>query len=217
MKKQAAMVIGLVAAVRAAAIGIVVDGSEPEAAGTKVTVAQNGSVRIWATNAISAVTLSWEANFAPTAKVLGDAWERTYGDTYWRGICEKRDMPWYFLLNVDGRTEGWGVETQPNALAMWRATTNRVELVIDVRAGGRPVELKGRTLEAVRIVRGKSAAGESAWDFGHRFCRMMCPKPKLPKKPLSKTPLPKKPPPKTNSTVGLALSPMVVWLPGVGA
>ncbi len=176
--------IGLVAAVRAAAIGIEVDGREPESAGARVSVAQNGDVRIWATNAISTVTLSWEVDFTPTAKVLGDAWERTYGDTYWRGICEKRDMPWYFLLSEGRRTEGWGVETQPNALVAWRVTTNRVELVIDVRAGGRPVELKGRTLEAVRIVRGKNAAGESAWDFGHRFCRMMCPRPRLPKEPV---------------------------------
>ena len=172
------------AAVRVAAIGIEVDGRAPEAAGAKVTVAEDGCVWVWATNAISTVTLSWEADFAPSAKVLGDAWERTYGDTYWRGICEKRDMPWYFLLSEGERTEGWGVETQPNALAVWRATTNRVELVIDVRAGGRPVELKGRTLEAVRIVRGKSAAGESAWDFGHRFCGMMCPRPRLPKEPV---------------------------------
>ena len=172
------------AAFRVFAVVIAVDEAEPEAAGAKVSIAENGDVRVWATNAISTVTLSWKADFAPTAKVLGDAWERTYGDTYWRGICEKRDMPWYFLLSEDGRTEGWGVETQPNALAMWRASTNRVELVIDVRAGGRPAELKGRTLEAVRIVRGKSAAGESAWDFGRRFCKMMCPRPRLPKEPV---------------------------------
>ena len=184
MRKVILTSVAVFAAQYAFAITACVDGMIPETAGAKVLIAENGDVRVWATNAISMVTLSWEADFAPTAKVLGDALERTYGDTYWRGISEKRDMPWYFLVNDGEQTEGWGVETQPNALAVWRATTNRVELVIDVRAGGRPVELKGRTLEAVRIVRGKSAAGESVWNFGRRFCRMMCPSPRLPKEPV---------------------------------
>lgn len=125
MRKVILTSVAVFAAQYAFAITACVDGMIPEAAGAKVSIAGDGGVRIWATNVISTVTLSWEADFAPTAKVLGDVWERTYGDTYWCGICEKRDMPWYFLLSEDGRTEGWGVETQPNALAMWRATTNR--------------------------------------------------------------------------------------------
>ena len=161
-----------------------VDGVAPEQVGARVTVGSDGRVTVSADRPISTVTLKWSVDTPASTKVLGDAWERTYGDAYWRPIGVRRAMPWYFLSVTEGACEGWGVETQPNALACWRAATNCVELVLDVRAGGQPVELNGRTLDAVRIVRAKGRAGEDTWDFGHRFCRMMCPSPRLPKEPV---------------------------------
>ena len=161
-----------------------VDGVTSEKSGAQVTVEADGRVKVSAERPISTVTLKWNVGLSASTRVLGDAWERTYGDAYWRPIGIRREMPWYFLSESGGVCEGWGVETQPNALACWRAATNGVELVLDVRAGGRPVELKGRTLDAVRIVRAKSRPGESTWDFGRRFCRMMCPHPRLPKEPI---------------------------------
>ena len=158
-----------------------VDGKDPADVGTNVRVLEDGRVTVWATNDISTVALRWNVSFGSDAQVLGDAWERMYGDAGWRKIGETRDMPWYFLTKDGAHVEGWGVATQPGALASWRVSTNCVELVLDVRAGGRPVQLKGRTLEAVKIVREKGAVGESAWEFGHRFCKLMCPHPRLPK------------------------------------
>ena len=40
---------------------------------------------------------------------------------------------------------------QPNAFASWKADGKTLSLVLDVRAGGLPVELKGRRLKAVTI------------------------------------------------------------------
>ena len=32
-------------------------------------------------------------------KILGDHWERGYGDLAWRGIEPERIMPWYMLVS----------------------------------------------------------------------------------------------------------------------
>lgn len=45
---------------------------------------------------LSEVKLTWTCDFAG-ARVLGDHWERAYGDLAWRDVAEDRAMPWYFL------------------------------------------------------------------------------------------------------------------------
>jgi alpha-galactosidase len=92
--------------------------------------------------------------------------------------------PWYFLMSADGATEGVGVEVQPNAMCCWKIEAGGMSLVLDIRAGGEAVWLGGRRLAACRIIRAKSVPGETPWLFGRRFCRMMCPSPKMPKDPV---------------------------------
>jgi alpha-galactosidase len=134
---------------------------------------------------LSSVILKWKRVWPRGAKFLNDAWERSYGDIGWRNLAEGDVFsPWYFLVSADGTTSGIGVETQPNAMACWKIAKDGFSLVLDVRAGGRPVRLGDRVLRACRVVRAGSKSGESAWQFGRRFCRLMCPKPKLPKSPV---------------------------------
>ena len=134
---------------------------------------------------LSSVTLNWTREWPCGAKVLNDAWERSYGDLQWQTLGEKTVYsPWYFLAEKDGKVQGFGVETGPGAMCCWEVSAKGVTLVLDVRAGGRPVRLNGRTLKACKIVRAESMDGETAWQFGRRFCRMMCPNPKLPKEPV---------------------------------
>ena len=117
--------------------------------------------------------------------MLNDAWERSYGDLEWQTLGKNTIYsPWYFLAEKNGTVQGFGVETGPASMCCWEVATNGVTLVLDVRAGGRPVRLNGRTLKACRIVRAESIDGETPWQFGRRFCRMMCPNPKLPKDPV---------------------------------
>ena len=142
-------------------------------------------VTVTSTGAVSFVRLKIGESLAPEMKVLNDAWERSYGDLEWQTLGEKTIYsPWYFLAEKDGKVQGFGVETGPGAMCCWEVSAKGVTLVLDVRAGGGPVRLNGRTLKACRIVRAESKAGESPWQFGRRFCRMMCPKPKLPKAPV---------------------------------
>jgi alpha-galactosidase len=134
---------------------------------------------------LSSVTLNWKKEWHSGAMFLNDAWERSYGELEWRTLAAGEIFsPWYFLTVADGQTSGVGVETQPNAMACWKIAKDGFSLVLDVRAGGRPVRLGDRVLRACRVVRAGSKSGESAWQFGRRFCRLMCPKPKLPKSPV---------------------------------
>jgi len=144
----------------------------------------NGDVWISSSDAVSFVRLSWPLPMAGM-RVLNDAWERSYGDLVWQAVTTNTvSSPWYFLAEKDGKTMGLGVETGPGAMCCWEVSEKGVTLVLDVRAGGQPVRLNGRTLNACKIVCAQSQEGESPWQFGRRFCQMMCPNPKLPKTPV---------------------------------
>ena len=45
---------------------------------------------------IKRVRLRWNAKMDDTRLIMGDAWERGYGDLEWRGFVPDRVMPWYF-------------------------------------------------------------------------------------------------------------------------
>ncbi len=118
-------------------------------------------------------------------KVLGDAWERGYGDLEWRGIVPDRFMPWYAVVSngsdavqdYQGRhTECFGVGVQPNAMCFWQHDTCGVTLWMDLRNGGEGVQLNGRTLEAATVIF-KDYWNISAFDAVCRFCKEMSPLP----------------------------------------
>ena len=88
----------------------------------------------------------------PRLRVLGDHWERGYGDLEWRGVVPERPMPWFFLTHDGRRTHGYGVRTGTNAFAHWQVDAEGVSLWLDIRCGGRGVELAGRTLEVATVV-----------------------------------------------------------------
>lgn len=57
-------------------------------------------------------------------RILGDQWERSYGNMEWRGLYPECSMPWYLLLEapaaaekqaVPGRVAGFGVMVRPHA------------------------------------------------------------------------------------------------------
>ena len=125
-------------------------------------------------------------------RVMGDAWERAYGELEWRGVSPQRFMPWYMLVsdgsdsypNHFGRlTEAFGVETLPSAICAWQYDTHGVTLWADVRCGGEGVILGGRRLEVCRILF-REYRDVSAYMAGRSFCTEMCPHPLLPDKPV---------------------------------
>ena len=62
------------------------------------------------------VRLRWNGRLDEVRLVLGDAWERGYGDLEWRGFVPDRVMPWY-VATSDGRiTHAYGVRTGASGL-----------------------------------------------------------------------------------------------------
>ena len=102
----------------------------------------------------------------------------------WHMVGKGMTVPWYVLLNDGTRTYGFGVKVQPRAMCAWRVVPGKIELLLDLRAGGQPLDLGSRTLEACEVVRCESAPDESAFSTGRRLCMMMCPRPRLPKEPI---------------------------------
>src|ERR1700744_4826836 len=51
---------------------------------------------------LNAIRLKWKHDTANGAKILGDHWERSYGDLAWKAVDAGAKNPWYVLLH-DGR------------------------------------------------------------------------------------------------------------------
>ena len=93
----------------------------------------------------------------------------------WSSVGAGRTVPWYVLLNDGKKTYGFGVKVQSRAMCAWRVEPGKVVLLLDLRAGGRPLELGDRALKACEVVRCESKPRESAFDTGRRLCALMCP------------------------------------------
>jgi alpha-galactosidase len=147
------------------------------AAGVKVdftAAAQQAVVSITApTVPFQRIQLRWKRRLAEDVLVLGDAWERSYGDLEWRPLQAERVLPWYALLHSQGRTSGMGIKTGAASFAFWQADPSGISLWLDLRNGGNGVSLGNRTLEAATIVQCKGALEESAFAVTQRLCRAM--------------------------------------------
>jgi alpha-galactosidase len=128
--------------------------------------------------------LRWSVVLPPGLRLLGDHWERGYGDLEWRGVVPERPMPWYFLTHDGRRTHGYGVRTGGGALAHWQVDADGVSLWLDVRCGGRGVALAGRTLEAATVAAREGRDGESAFAAARAFCAVLHERPLLPSAPV---------------------------------
>lgn len=131
---------------------------------------------------VMAVKVVWENAFFKDAKLLGDAWERAYGDMEWKSVEESGKMPWYFMAYENGRTQGFGVKTGPNALCCWEASKDEIALTMDVRNGTNGVMLGGRKLELCQVV--YALYDNDVFGANFEFCKAMCDNPRIPKRPV---------------------------------
>lgn len=127
----------------------------PARAGAKISW-NDGSVEVTAQR-ISRVALRWSEKLPSDALILGDAWERSYGDLQWRHQQPERLLPWYFLAHSEAGTFGMGVDVQPNAFCAWTVDGDGFTLWLDLRNGGGPALLDGRTLTAATVRRFEDA------------------------------------------------------------
>lgn len=164
-------------------------GRDDRAAEIGLTAQADGSVQIAITAPSSLLTylaLRWDYALPEEARILGDHWERGYGDLEWRGAVAERALPWYALIYdpQQGETLGVGVDTGPACFASWRVDQTGITLVLDVRCGGRGVQLGGRRLDAATVRTLSSQPGEALFAFARRFCAALCRTPRLPAQPV---------------------------------
>jgi alpha-galactosidase len=133
---------------------------------------------------ISRIQLRWHGDLSAIKLFLGDHWERSYADLEWRGEAPNRTMPWYFMAFDGKRNHGYGVKTGTGSLCFWNADAQGISLWLDVRSGGKPVQLGERTLVAAEIVQRQGQEHESPQAATHDFCRQMCPHPRLSEHPI---------------------------------
>jgi alpha-galactosidase len=124
--------------------------------------------------AMERVHLRWRMAVDPGLLVLGDAWERSYGELGWRGIIPERVLPWYFAMAAGEVCHGYGVKTQAGALCFWQVDPEGASLWLDVCNGGGGVLLGQRVLHAATVVTRPGVAGEGGQAALAAFCRQMC-------------------------------------------
>ena len=136
------------------------------------------------TVAVKRLHLRWRGRLDGVRLLLGDAWERSYGDLEWRGFVPDRVMPWYVATWDGRRTHGYGVRTGPAAFCCWQVDPGGVSLWADVRSGAAALELGERTLMVCDVVCRAGRAEETPFAAIHAFCRQMCAAPRLPPQPV---------------------------------
>jgi len=132
---------------------------------------------------VAAVHVRWLADVPAGLSVLGDAWERSYGDLGWRNLIPERVMPWYFATWDGAACHGYGVKTDARTLCFWQLDPEGVSLWLNAMNGGEGVALGQRQLTMATVVT-RRGEGESAFDAIAGLCRAMRARPALPMKPI---------------------------------
>lgn len=128
------------------------------------------------------IRLTAKNDYFDDALILGDAWERAYGELEWKKPNEERVLPWYFLAHDKAQTYGFGVKTQPNAMCYWQCTDDTIVLTTDVRNGSQGLVLDGKCLEVCRVVTAEYT--DDIYTSAAKFCRLMCDNPRFPQTPI---------------------------------
>ena len=140
------------------------------------TVRNDGAldVRVATTDRVSRVVLRWRRSIPEDVVVLGDAWERAYGDLQWRGMQPERVLPWMAMWHhvASGETTGIGVQVRGGAFAGWTVDPEGVSLWLDLRCGGVAVRPAGRVIDAA-VVRAVSGTG-SPFAVHQELCAALC-------------------------------------------
>lgn len=154
----------------------------------EVTLKNNGNAKAVfvqsPTQQLNAIRLKWKHNIPSTAMYLGDHWERSYGDLAWKTSTTGVKNPWYVIIHDANKTSCFGVKTGTNSICWWALSSDSLELTLDTHSGGNGVLLGGRKLHAADIITTEGKPGENPFYTDHRFCGMMCEKPRLPKQPV---------------------------------
>lgn len=127
------------------------------------------------------IELNWSAPVNDAIFVLGDAWERSYGELEFRSLSDNdRYMPWYFIATDKKTSFCLGVKTGTNSFVSFRYDKDGITALVDIRNGGSGVHLGGRKLLAATFIYEEYNTADIMTNL-HDFCKKMCPSPRLPK------------------------------------
>ena len=128
---------------------------------------------------VNKIKILFDYDFSYEALILGDAWERAYGDLSWRKKSEYKVIPWYFCAADQGAINCYGVKTSPNSLCSWEFCSEGIVFAADIRNGTFPLALCGE-LEVCTFVfeRYEGDIQNALFDF----CMKMCNNARLPKR-----------------------------------
>ncbi|MBQ3598336.1 MAG: hypothetical protein II987_03615 [Clostridia bacterium] len=151
----------------------------------EITVSESSIlVQVCAQSArIKRIVLRWKFSTRTPVRIMGDKWERAYGDMTWGSLNGEIFMPWYFLASDGNATAGYGVKTGANSFVCFQYDAQGITCHIDLRNGGKGVCLNGRVITACEIVY-KKYCGISEFEAAKQFCAVMCEDPVLPKEPV---------------------------------
>ncbi|WP_220457937.1 MULTISPECIES: hypothetical protein [unclassified Actinotalea] len=126
---------------------------------------------------IERIALRWALPQPEGVRILGDAWERSYGELEWGVMRPERTLPWYWLAHDprSGGTTGMGVQVRPAAFCSWTVDPAGVTLWCDVRSGGSAVVLGHRVLDVATVRAVVGADGEGPFAVHRRLCRALSP------------------------------------------
>lgn len=128
------------------------------------------------------IELSWNFESPEDILVLGDAWERSYGDLEFLPLSDNsRSMPWYFIATDRKSSFCFGVKTGCSSFVSYRYDNNGIKALVDCRNGGSGVHLNGRKIHLATFVYEEYESGD-AFNCLKDYCRKLCDKPILPEK-----------------------------------
>lgn len=126
------------------------------------------------------VTLHWDADTNDDIMVLGDVWERSYGNLEFKKLKENdRYMAWYFIATDMKKSFCFGVKTQPNSFVSFKYDKNGITALIDCRNGGNGVHLEGRKLLLATFVYSEYDNTDIIGNL-RDYCKKLCDNPILP-------------------------------------
>lgn len=124
------------------------------------------------------VRLRWRGSTPADATILGDAWERSYGDLAWEPCRPERCLPWYCAVHSARTTTAYGVLCNASAFAFWQIDPEGITLWLDICNGGSGVRLGDRVLHAASILCVQGDEDESAYGVLSRFCGLLSRRPR---------------------------------------
>lgn len=127
------------------------------------------------------IELHWDAKGTDDTLVLGDGWERSYGNLEFLKLSDNdRYMPWYFIATDKAKSFCFGVRTGCNSFVSFRYDNKGISALVDCRNGGNGVHLNGRKVHLATFVYEEYDSAD-VFTCLKDYCRKLCDKPILPK------------------------------------